>query len=81
MKINVIKKLAENESVENLQKAEEEIYNEQEPTSVQVEGEDLGEKLTHIIGAMWVIDEVKTNDTDIKQAVRAYAQKVRKSIT
>ena len=81
MKINIIKKLAESESLENLIKSEEEILNEQEPTLSTVEGSDLGEKLTHVIAAIWIKKEMTKSEISLKDAIRQYTQKVRKSIS
>jgi hypothetical protein len=51
MKLPVIKALAENQTLENLRKAEEELLNG-EALSIEVEGVDEGEQLTHILGAI-----------------------------
>jgi hypothetical protein len=79
MKIPAIKKLVESCSVEQLQQAENELYDEQLP-SVEVEGEDEGEQLTHIIAALWIKNDMAENGTDLKTSLRTYTQKVRKSI-
>ena len=57
MKVPVIKKLAETYSLEELQNAEKAIYDEQQP-SIEVEGEDEGEQLTHIIAAIWIKNDM-----------------------
>jgi len=79
MKVNVIKKLAETESVEHLKLAEEAILNG-EPLSISVDGEDEGEQLTHVSAALWVKEYSEKEQVDIKDAVRKYTQRVRGSL-
>lgn len=79
MKIPVIKKLVEIESYENLLKAEEALLNE-EKLQIEVEGEDEGEQLTHIIAARWIQEKMKEENVDFKTALREYTKKVRESI-
>jgi hypothetical protein len=79
MKIPAIKKLVESYSIEQLQQAENELYDEQLP-SIEVEGEDEGEQLTHIIAALWIKNDMSANGSDMKTSLRNYTQKVRKSI-
>jgi hypothetical protein len=79
MKIPVIKKLVEIESYENLQKAEESLLNG-ENLAIEVEGDDEGEQLTHIIAAMWIQEKMKEEGLDFKTALREYTKKVRESI-
>lgn len=80
MKIPVIKKTIEKYSVEELKAAEEAMYEEKQP-AIEVEGEDEGEKLTHILASIWVKEEMATNGTDLMTAIRAYSQRVRNSIS
>lgn len=80
MKIGVIKKLAESLSMEELRAAEEALYNDLTlPT--MIEGDDEGEKLTHVLAAIFVQEYILENNSDIKSALRAYAIKVRTSIS
>lgn len=79
MKIGVIKKLAENESIESLKKAEENILNE-ESLDIEVEGEDEGEKLTHVSGALWVKEQMEKEGLSVKDGIRAYSQRIRGSL-
>lgn len=81
MKINVIKKIAEKESLSDLKQVEEEIYNEIEALSIDVEGVDMGEKLTHVIAAIWIKEEMEKSGIELKDALRKYTQKVRNSIS
>ena len=53
MQIPVIKKIADQYSIEELKKAEESLM-EETPLEIDVDGEDEGEQLTHILAAIWV---------------------------
>ena len=79
MKIPVIKKLVDSFTLDELAQAETAIYAEQQP-AIEVEGEDEGEQLTHIIAAMWIKNDMAEQGTDLKTSLRTYTQKVRKSI-
>ena len=79
MKIPVIKKLVEIESYKNLQEAEEALLNG-ENLAIEVDGDDEGEQLTHIIAAMWIQEKMKEEGIDFKTALREYTKKVRESI-
>lgn len=80
MKMPVIKKLVETADAETLAKAEDALI-EGEALPIEVEGEDEGEQLTHIIAARWILDEMKKSGADFRTAMRAYTQKVRDSIS
>ena len=72
----VIRKLVEKYTISELQEAEYAIIQEQ-LLNIEVEGKDEAEKLTHIIIARWVLEEMKTKDTDFKDAFSGYSKKVR----
>ncbi|WP_299706470.1 hypothetical protein [uncultured Pontibacter sp.] len=80
MKIPAIKKLVENESLEALVAAEEALMEEQ-PLAIEVEGNDEGEQLTHVIAAAWILNYMEDNGVDFKTALREYTKKVRVSIS
>lgn len=80
MKIPTIKKLVETYTIENLMAAEEAIVEEQ-PLVIEVEGEDEGEQLTHILAAVWILNNMHHANTDFKTALREYTKKVRISIS
>ncbi|TXK51310.1 hypothetical protein FVR03_03620 [Pontibacter qinzhouensis] len=80
MKIPVIKKLVETQSIETLLAAEAAILEEQE-LAIEVEGEDEGEQLTHILAAVWILNQMHHQHVDFKTALREYTQKVRTSIS
>lgn len=79
MKITAIKKLVEIHTLEELVQAEEALLDEKE-TAMPVEGEDEGEKLTHIFAAIWVLNKMKDENLEFKVALREYTKKVRESI-
>lgn len=78
MKIPAIKKLVETYAVDELKKAEDAIYNEQKP-AIEIEGDDEGEQLTHVLAAIEILEQMKQGK-DFKTALRDYTQRVRKSI-
>ena len=80
MKIPAIKKLVETYKLDELMAAEAAIIDEQ-PLPIEVEGEDEGEQLTHVLAAVWILNEMGDNGTDFKTALRMYTQKVRVSIS
>ena len=81
MKIPAIKKIVEaGYTLEMLDEAEEAIINEAQ-ASIEIEGEDDGEQLTHIFAAKWIIEDMQASGTDFKTALRNYTQKVRNSIS
>ena len=80
MKIAAVKKLYEEQNIDSLRAAEDALLNEQLPT-IEVEGEDEGEKLTHVFAAIWVKERMEKGDTDFNKALREFTQKVRNSIS
>lgn len=80
MKLAVIKKLAETQSLENLRLAEEAILNEEKPL-IEIEGEDEGEQLTHAIAAIQILKDMESQRVDLRTALRAYTERVRNSIS
>jgi hypothetical protein len=79
MKIPAIKKLVEAYNIPELQAAEAALL-EELPLPLEVEGEDEGEKLTHILAAIWIKHEMQREGLDFVKALRAYSARVRKSI-
>ncbi len=80
MKPAVIKKLVEEVSIDDLKKAEEAILEEKE-SEIQIEGDNEGERLTHAMAAIWVLEDMDKNKTDFRTSLRSYMGKVRKSIS
>lgn len=79
MKMPIIKKLVETASFEELENAELAILEEQAP-DINVEGDDEGEQLTHVMAATWIKKEMEKEGISFPKALRAYTQKVRVSI-
>lgn len=80
MKMPVIKRLVETQTLESLVAAEEALLEEQTP-AFEVEGEDEGEQLTHVFAAIFILNHMKDTGSDFKTALREYTAKVRVSIS
>ena len=81
MKIPAIKKIIEAKyTLEMLDNAEMAIINEEQPT-IDIEGDDEGEQLTHIFAAKWIVEDMQNTGDDFKTSLRKYTQKVRNSIS
>lgn len=80
MKITAIKQLVENYTLKDLMEAEAALLEEQE-TVMEIEGDDEGEKLTHIFAAIWILNKIKDDKVEFKVALREYTKKVRESIS
>lgn len=80
MKIPAIKKLVETQEVDVLMAAEAAIIDEQ-PLAIEVDGDDEGEQLTHILAAIWILNHMQETGEDFKTSLREYTKKVRVSIS
>lgn len=80
MQIPVIKELVSKHSSEELVVAEEAILEGLSPT-INIDGEDEGEQLTHVMAAIWVKKEMEKEGIPVNKAIRNYTVKVRKSIS
>ncbi|MCB2380103.1 hypothetical protein LGH70_21085 [Hymenobacter sp. BT635] len=80
MKIPVIKRLVETQTLESLVAAEEALLDERTP-DFEVEGEDEGEQLTHVFAAIFILNHMQDNQSEFKTALREYTSKVRVSIS
>ncbi|TGE20744.1 hypothetical protein E5K00_22450 [Hymenobacter aquaticus] len=80
MKIPVIKRLVESQTLESLVAAEEALLDERAP-AFEVEGEDEGEQLTHVFAAIFILNHMKDHGSEFKNALREYTNKVRVSIS
>ena len=78
MKLAVIKNLAETQSLETLKQLEELLLNG-ENLPIEVGGEDEGEQLTHILGAIDILERVKNEGIDVRTAIRGFSERVRNS--
>lgn len=80
MKIPVIKKLVETLPLDTLRQAEEDLL-EERALQVEIGGDDEGEQLTHVFAAIYILEQIEQEGMEFKQALRAYTQKVRTSIS
>jgi hypothetical protein len=80
MKIPVIKKLVETYKLDELYQAEKDLMDKKD-LAIEIENKDEGEKLTHILAAIWIIEKMRDSSVDFMTALRAYTQKVRDSIS
>jgi hypothetical protein len=79
MKLPVIKKLVEAYSDAQLEMAENALLEETLP-AIEIEGSDEGEKLTHVMAARFILQQM-AGGLDYNTSLRAYTQKVRTSIS
>ena len=79
MKVPVIRQLVKTHSLEALQAAENDLLEERIP-SIEIEGEDEGEQLTHVIGAIEIHNHINAGMKE-SEALRAFTQRVRNSIS
>ncbi len=79
MKLPIIRQLAEQHSLDELHLAENAILEEEKP-AFEVGGDDEGEQLTHLLGAIWIREQM-AGGMEFKEAFRAFAQRVRDSIS
>lgn len=80
MKIPAIKKLLEKYDPETLRDAEARLI-EDVPLNIDVEGDDEGEQLTHILAAIYISEIMERDKVDFKTALRDYTSRVRGSIS
>lgn len=80
MKIPVVKNLVENYTLDSLREAEDALI-EEKPLPFDVKGDDEGEKLTHILAAIFILDRMKSEGVEFKDALRDYTRMVRESIS
>lgn len=80
MQVPVIKKIVAAYDLDQLQAAEEALLEEQTPF-IEIEGEDEGEQLTHVIAAIWVKKFMEKEGVPLGKAMREYTVRVRNSIS
>ena len=80
MKVPAIKKIVESYTVAEMQSAEEMLMEEQTPT-IDIEGDDEGEKLTHVMASIFIKTKMQEESIPFTQALRAFTQRVRNSIS
>lgn len=79
MQLPVIKKLVESFTIEQLKAAEDALLNEEVPT-IEIDGKDEGEQLTHVLAAVDILQDIEKNGVDVRTGLRNYSQRVRNSI-
>lgn len=79
MKTSAIKKLVENYTMEQLAEAERAIVTDQD-LPIMVDGCDESEKFTHLLAAVYVLERMKTERLEFREALKAYSRQVRESI-
>ena len=80
MKISEIKKLVERYEIHQLMQAEADLIDEKK-LEIEVEGDDEGEMLTHILASVWIKEEMAAKGLEFTIALRAYTARVRSSIS
>jgi hypothetical protein len=78
MQLPAVRKLTQAHGLETLKATEQALY-DGTPLPIDVEGVDEGEQLTHVLGAIWVLEQV-AQGADPNEALRAFAGRVRNSI-
>lgn len=76
MKASVIRKVAEKYTYEELEAAAE-VIAEEERDPLGIDGEDLGEKLTHVMLAMRIRQKVESEGMELRVAFREQLGEVR----
>ncbi|MBI1307677.1 MAG: hypothetical protein GC181_13825 [Bacteroidetes bacterium] len=79
MQVSVIRALVGKHTMHELVAAEEALLNEEKP-AIEIPGADEGEQLTHILAVIWIQHDMEHNQRELKDSLRDYTQKVRKSI-
>jgi hypothetical protein len=80
MKIPAIKKLVETYTLQECKQAEQALLEEQALT-IEIEGDDEGEKLTHVLGAIDILERMQLENKDVRTALREFMERVRTSIS
>lgn len=80
MKINAIKELVEAHNIAELNILTTQLENG-EPLSHPVGGGDEGEQLTHLLGAVWIKEQMALNNSEFKTELRNFSSRVRESIS
>ncbi len=76
MKPAEARRLAESHSLEELARAAHHLGEEQDP-EIEVQGEDHGEKLTHVLLAMRIRERMELSGDSLREAYRAVMAEVR----
>lgn len=79
MKLSAIRTLVSTYSLDQLREAETCLYDEKQP-EIEVEGDDAGEQLTHILAAISILEDM-ARGTSERDALRNFSQRVRNSLS
>ena len=79
MHIPSVKLLIENNEITALEAAEIALL-EGVPAQIEIPGADEGEKLTHVLAAIWVKKQMEKEGVGLNDALRAYTARIRNSI-
>lgn len=79
MNISAVKRLVQQHDLHTLRQVEAQITEGHTP-QIEVDGEDEGEQLTHVLGAIWVLETQAEQQLDVNAALRKFAGRVRDSI-
>lgn len=81
MQISAIKNLLKKYDLPQLKELEGKLLEGEELSFDDVEGEDEGEQLTHLTGAIWCIEQAQEKGTKAQAEVRNFISRVRNSIS
>lgn len=81
MNIAAIRSLVESTVTDDELRAAEEDLLEERPPRFDIVGDDDGERLTHVMAALWVRAHQRESGAEIMSAIRDYTKKVRSSIS
>lgn len=79
MEISSIRSLVEKHTLSELREAEFAIIQEKS-LKIRVEGKDQAERLSHVIAAVWILEEMASKELEFNQALCAYNKKVRDQV-
>ncbi len=78
MEVNVVKKLVENHTLEELKQAEQALIQDQ-PLAFEVFGIDLGEKLNYLIAAVQTLEKMNRSSIEFDIALNDYTKHVKET--
>lgn len=79
MNIAAIQSLVASVPLVSLQGAATALTEERAP-EIDIAGNDEGERLTHVLAAIWILQHMHQTGNDVATSLRAYTRKVRSSI-
>ena len=76
MKLNSIKDFVKSTSVEELKVAQDAIENHRRP-EIFIPGDNSNERLTHIMIALWIKDDMEKNHHSLAESIRLFSKRVK----